>query len=91
MSYQTAKAQFSPFTKIHFADDLTMNLLAQKVARQQALGAVSLVIINNKAEGCAPISVQRLDAATAAQTGAINSINAQPTLFHELGETFPKL
>jgi uncharacterized protein YecE (DUF72 family) len=65
MSYQTAREQFSPFTKIHFEDNQTMAMLGQRVRAQQAIGEVSLVIINNKAEGCAPISVQRLDHAIA--------------------------
>jgi uncharacterized protein YecE (DUF72 family) len=65
MTYQTAREQFSPFTNIHFEDNATMGLLAKTLQAQQAIGEVALVIINNKAEGCAPISVQRLDAAIA--------------------------
>jgi uncharacterized protein YecE (DUF72 family) len=66
MTYQSARERFSPFTQIHFEDNQTMKTLAQRIRAQQAIGEVSLVIINNKAEGCAPISVQRLDAAIAA-------------------------
>jgi uncharacterized protein YecE (DUF72 family) len=66
MTYQTAREQFSPFTKIHFEDNDSIALLAQKVRAQEALGEVSLVIINNKAEGCAPISIQRFDEELAA-------------------------
>jgi uncharacterized protein YecE (DUF72 family) len=65
MTYQSAREQFSPFTKIHFEDNQTMTRLAQRIRAQQAIGEVSLVIINNKAEGCAPTSVQRLDSAIA--------------------------
>lgn len=72
MTYQSARTQFSPFAKIHLSDDATMTLLAHQILNQQALGAVSLVIINNKAEGCAPISIQRLDAALSAQSAAHN-------------------
>jgi uncharacterized protein YecE (DUF72 family) len=66
MTYQSARERFSPFTKIHFEDNQTMATLAHRIQAQQAIGDVSLVIINNKAEGCAPASVQRLDSAIAA-------------------------
>jgi uncharacterized protein YecE (DUF72 family) len=65
MTYQSAREQFSPFTQIHFEDNQTMTTLARRIRAQQAIGEVSLVIINNKAEGCAPTSVQRLDSAIA--------------------------
>jgi uncharacterized protein YecE (DUF72 family) len=66
MTYQTAREQFSPFTKIHFEDNASITTLARKIRAQEAIGDVSLVIINNKAEGCAPISIQRLDEELAA-------------------------
>jgi uncharacterized protein YecE (DUF72 family) len=76
MTYQSAREQFSPFTKIHFEDNQTMATLAHRIRAQQAIGEVSLVIINNKAEGCAPTSVQRLDNAIAAAENSIEQYAA---------------
>jgi uncharacterized protein YecE (DUF72 family) len=68
LSYQAAKTQFGPFDRLHFNDGESTIQLAQQIQAQQALGEISLVIINNKAEGCAPLSVQKLDQAVAALT-----------------------
>ena len=73
MTYQSARTQFAPFTELHFTDDETIHLLADRIAQQKALGAVSLVIINNKAEGCAPLSVQRLDNAIAQRLSSLKT------------------
>jgi uncharacterized protein YecE (DUF72 family) len=76
MTYQSAREQFSPFTKIHFEDNQTMATLAHRIRAQEAIGEVSLVIINNKAEGCAPTSGQRLDNAIAAAENSIEQSTA---------------
>jgi uncharacterized protein YecE (DUF72 family) len=64
LSYQAAKAQFGPFDRLHFNDHETTTELARQIQAQQAVGEVSLVIIN-KAEGCAPLSVKKLNRAVA--------------------------
>jgi uncharacterized protein YecE (DUF72 family) len=60
MSYQDAKAQFAPFQCLASEDTNSRNAVAALIEEAQSLGKESLVIINNKAEGCSPASVESL-------------------------------
>jgi uncharacterized protein YecE (DUF72 family) len=60
LSYQDAKAQFAPFHSLASEDTKSRNAVAALIEEAQTLGKESLVIINNKAEGCSPASVESL-------------------------------
>ena len=60
LSYQEAKAQFAPFNRLASEDSASRDAVAVLIEEAQSLGTESLVIINNKAEGCSPASVESL-------------------------------
>lgn len=68
--YESAKADFAPFDRLLAPDPDTRAALARVVAATAAAGQPVYVTINNKAEGSAPLSVQALAEAVAAQPGA---------------------
>jgi uncharacterized protein YecE (DUF72 family) len=58
--YETAVSMFEPFNRLVKPDDDTLELLA-RFCQQRCEDALSTnVIVNNKAEGCSPLTVQRL-------------------------------
>jgi uncharacterized protein YecE (DUF72 family) len=61
--YQQAKQAFAPFRALQAPDPDTRRGLAALCASTLRAGQAALVIVNNKAEGSAPLSVQALDAA----------------------------
>ncbi len=63
--YQAAKDSYEPFDKLVDEDLATRAVLAKVIAGTLKGGKSVLVTINNKAEGSAPLSVQRLAEAVA--------------------------
>lgn len=60
MSYADAKAKFAPFNTLASEDVTSRNAVATLIEEAQSLGKESTVIINNKAEGCSPASIESL-------------------------------
>lgn len=58
--YEEAKSLYEPFDHLVDPDPETRNVLARVIVATAAAGFHSYVTINNKAEGCAPLSVQEL-------------------------------
>ena len=63
MAYEEARAHFSPFNVLCQPDDATRQEIGGLVRGALRAGREAMVIINNKAEGSAPLSVARLAAA----------------------------
>lgn len=61
------KARFAPFNRLQATDPATRGTLARVVAATTAAGHAAFVMINNKAEGSAPLSVIELAKAIAHQ------------------------
>ncbi len=62
MTYQGAREAFAPFDQLLRPDPATRDAIAHFVWRFAGLERSSLVIVNNKAEGCAPLSIAALAA-----------------------------
>lgn len=58
--YEDAKNLYEPFDKLVDPDPETREVLARVIVATVAAGFHSFVTINNKAEGCAPLSVREL-------------------------------
>lgn len=58
--YEQAKAKYEPFNRLVDEDPATRHSLAELAARYALAGQPVLVIINNKAEGSAPLSCDAL-------------------------------
>jgi uncharacterized protein YecE (DUF72 family) len=58
--YEAAKASYEPFDKLVDEDPATREQLARVIAGTLKGGQTALVTINNKAEGSAPLSVNKL-------------------------------
>lgn len=58
--YEEAKGLYEPFDRLVDPDPETREVLARVIVATAAAGFHSYVTINNKAEGCAPLSVQEL-------------------------------
>ena len=81
LAYATAVDRYHPFDKIVDPDPASREQFAQLCALAIAQGKDAWVIINNKAEGCAPRSVERLARAIAdAADGADGAVSAQPPI-----------
>lgn len=63
--YEEAKGLYEPFDRLVDPDRETREVLARVMVATAAAGFHSFVTINNKAEGCAPLSVQELARAVA--------------------------
>ena len=63
--YQAAKDSYAPFNKLIDEDHETRATLARVIAGTLQGGQRAIVTINNKAEGCAPLSVIKLAQAVA--------------------------
>ena len=57
--YETAKAKYFPFNKLVDEDPESRESLVQECIRTLAAGFPVYVVINNKAEGSAPLSVEK--------------------------------
>lgn len=58
--YEEAKNLYEPFDRLVDPDPESRNVLARVIAATAAAGFNSFVTINNKAEGCAPLSILAL-------------------------------
>lgn len=58
--YETLKARFAPFDRLQAIDEPVRASLLELVRKAVALGKRSMVIVSNKAEGCAPLAVEAL-------------------------------
>lgn len=66
--YEEAKGLYEPFDRLVDPDPETRDVLARVIVATTAAGFHSFVTINNKAEGCAPLSVQELAKAVTRST-----------------------
>jgi uncharacterized protein YecE (DUF72 family) len=66
LGYDEAKQRYEPFDRIVDAADAVAATIARLLAEAARAGREALAIVNNKAEGSAPLSVARLAAALAA-------------------------
>ena len=60
LSYQTAKQKYAPFNQIVDADPTSRAAIAELCLASSVRRQPSYVIVNNKAEGCAPLSIFQL-------------------------------
>ena len=60
MTHETAADAFAPFDEIAAPDDESRDALVDLALRADEMGHESLIVVNNKAEGSAPLSVVRL-------------------------------
>jgi len=67
--YEEAKQAYFPFNRLIQEDPPTRTILASLAARAAAHGRDVFITINNKAEGSAPCSVEKLAAAIVACPG----------------------
>lgn len=58
--YDEARAAFAPFDRLVEPDDAVRERIATLVASAVRAGRETFVIVNNKAEGSAPLSIERL-------------------------------
>ena len=58
--YETAKAKYFPFNQLVDEDPAGRESLAEECVRTLDAGFPVYVVVNNKAEGCAPLSVEKL-------------------------------
>jgi uncharacterized protein YecE (DUF72 family) len=68
--YADARDRFRPFSRITREDPPVRSAIARLVVKAAARGVPALVLINNKAEGCAPESAFRLAQAIVQARGA---------------------
>ena len=68
--YEEAKERYAPFDRLIDEDPHTRAALAKLCARTHRAGQPAYVIINNKAEGSAPLSVFKLAVAIVEELGA---------------------
>lgn len=59
-AYEEARSRYAPFARIAEADPTTRDLIAELVVRAISYKVPAFVLINNKAEGCAPESAFEL-------------------------------
>jgi hypothetical protein len=60
LRYEQAAQRFAPFSQLTMEDRLSRTAIARLVRSAVAMGRESTVIVNNKAEGSAPLSVVAL-------------------------------
>jgi hypothetical protein len=58
--YEAARDLYSPYDQIQDPDETTRHTLAKVIAGTTAAGQLAYVTLSNKAEGCAPQSVDLL-------------------------------
>lgn len=71
--YEAAKSRFEPFDRIVEEDAQNRDSIAVLVSKAAQNDVVAFVLINNKAEGCAPESIVHLARAIASRYGASRS------------------
>jgi hypothetical protein len=59
-AFEDARARYAPFHRIVDEDRANRALVADLVAKAQLHGVPALIVVDNKAEGCAPESIDRL-------------------------------
>lgn len=69
-TFENARDRYAPFDRLLEEDSATRGLIAGIVAKAHSHGVPVFVIIDNKAEGCAPKSVARLAEAIVGLPGA---------------------
>ena len=71
LSYQAAKQKYAPFNQIVDADPTSRRAIAELCLDSSVRQQPTYVIVNNKAEGCAPLSIVQLaQQIVATQSGA---------------------
>jgi uncharacterized protein YecE (DUF72 family) len=60
LRYESARERYAPFDRIVDPDPRTCQSIAALVRRAAAAGQPAYVVVNNKAEGSAPLSIARL-------------------------------
>ncbi len=70
LRYNAAREQYAPFNRLVDEDLPTRSLLAARAAATLRAGSMVTVIANNKAEGCAPLTIDRLAQALAEAAAA---------------------
>ena len=60
LSYQAAKQKYAPFNRIVDADPMSRRAIAELCLDGSVRQQPTYVIVNNKAEGCAPLSIVQL-------------------------------
>lgn len=68
-SHEAAGARFSPFDRLAEPDDAQRDAVARLAVAAVARRRPALIIVNNNAEGCAPLSIQRVARAAQALGG----------------------
>ena len=68
--YEAAKERYAPFDRLVDEDESTRESIARLVAAPLAAGEPAFVIANNKAEGSAPLTLEKLAASIAAMRKA---------------------
>ncbi|WP_322042667.1 DUF72 domain-containing protein [Paraburkholderia sp. J67] len=71
--YEQAKARYEPFDKLVDEDPHTRDALAELAARYAIAGQPVLITTNNKAEGSAPLTCQKLAQAIAEEVSRLRS------------------
>lgn len=66
LDYDAAKARYAPFDRLVDEDESTRESIARLVAAPLKAGEPAFVIVNNKAEGSAPLSIEKLAASIVA-------------------------
>jgi len=59
-SYATAKESFAPFDALRVPDDATRDALADAAFEAASAGDGAFIVANNKAEGSAPLTLERI-------------------------------
>lgn len=78
LSYQAAKQQYAPFNRMVDADPTSRRAIAALCLDSSVRQQPSYVIVNNKAEGCAPLSIVQLArqiVSTGSGAGARGTLN----------------
>ena len=70
LSYEEAKVRYAPFTRLVDVDPRIRGSVLRLCAQAVAAGTPAYVIVNNKAEGSAPLTVFELSQAFASRRGA---------------------
>ena len=58
--YEDAEKRYAPYDRLHDLDPATQEALAKVIVGITGRGQNAYVTISNHAEGCAPLTVQRL-------------------------------
>jgi uncharacterized protein YecE (DUF72 family) len=75
LGYDNAKGLYAPFDRLQDPDPATRRTLARLIAATSGAGLPVYVTVNNKAEGCAPRSVEELAKALAQEASAGQSVD----------------